>query len=65
MRFPVTEQLLGEAAEFELRSACPHCFYYVAGEARCAHEWPNQDQSRWPLSRDHDDVAFCKEFELL
>ena len=64
MRIPLTEQLLREAAQFGLRTACEHCFHYVAAEARCAHEWPNEEQRRWPLERASSTAEFCKEFEL-
>lgn len=68
MKFPLTEQLIEEARRFELRSACCHCFYW-RGE-RCAHDWPDEGQRRWPLDAPDADgerpafAAFCKEFEL-
>ena len=69
MRFPLTEQLLAEARRFELRSACCHCFFWRGD--RCAHDWPDEGQRRWPLdAKDPEtgelptEVAFCKEFEL-
>ncbi len=70
MRFPLTEQLIAESARFSLRSACCDCFYYVPREARCAHEWPDEGQSRWPLDAPGPDgeppetAEFCREFEL-
>jgi hypothetical protein len=70
MHFPLTDALLEEAERFALRSACCDCFYYVAGEDRCAHEWPDEGQRRWPLDAPAADgsrsetVAFCREFEL-
>lgn len=70
MRFPLTDQLLDEAQRFGLRSSCRHCLFYVAARERCAHEWPNDDQRRWPLDAPDEqgvqphDVSFCKEFEL-
>lgn len=70
MRFPLTDQILDEAERFQLRSACCHCLFYLAAEKRCAHEWPDEGQGRWPLDApDPDgspptDVALCKEFEL-
>ena len=85
MKFPLTTQLLDEARRFELRSACGHCFFWrptavrrsVGGEAvddadgRCAHDWPDEGQRRWPLDAPDPvtgerptEVAFCKEFEL-
>lgn len=70
MRFPLTDRLLEETRRFQLRSACPDCFYYVEAEGRCAHEWPNEDQRRWPLDAPEPDgsrpksAEFCKEFEL-
>ena len=49
VRFPLTDQLLVEAKRFQLRSACCHCLFYIESEKRCAHEWPDEGQSRWPL----------------
>ncbi|WP_428264688.1 hypothetical protein [Haliangium sp.] len=70
MRFPLTDQLIEEAARYELRSACRDCFFYVPDQARCAHEWPDVGQGRWPLDAPEPDgsrpgeAEFCKEFEL-
>ncbi len=70
MRFPLTRTLVDEAERFALRSSCRHCFFYVKREQRCAHEWPDRGQSRWPLDALGDDgeppvdAEFCKEFEL-
>ena len=70
VRFPLTPELIAEAERYNLRSACRDCFFYVASEGRCAHEWPDRGQSRVPLDApDADgtppsDVEFCKEFEL-
>ena len=70
MRFPLTPQLVAEAEQFGLRSSCRHCFYYVDREQRCAHEWPDLGQSRWPLDAPDANgerpvvAEFCKEFEL-
>lgn len=71
MKFPLTEALIDEARRFNLRSACRDCFYYVGDrEPKCAHDWPDEGQSRWPLDAPLADgtrpthVAFCKEFEL-
>jgi hypothetical protein len=84
VKFALTEQLLDEARRFELRSACRDCFFWrgdpdgSAGGAgvlpggihRCAHDWPDEGQRRWPLDAPNPDgtrpteVAFCKEFEL-
>ena len=70
MRFPLTPALIAEAEEYSLRSSCRHCFFYVPSERRCAHEWPDRGQSRWPLDAPGPDgeapvdVEFCKEFEL-
>lgn len=68
MRFPLTPELLEEADRYQLRSACRDCFFHV--RRRCAHEWPDAIQRRWPLDApdaagQRPDVAsFCKEFEL-
>ena len=69
MKFPLTAQLVDEAKRFGLRSACRDCFYFVGG--KCAHDWPDEGQSRWPLDAPDPvtglaptEVAFCKEFEL-
>lgn len=70
MRFPLTQELLDEAEQFALRSACRHCFFFVAERQHCALEWPDRGQSRWPLDAPlpdgttPTDVEFCKEFEL-
>jgi len=71
MKFPLTDQLIAEAAQFELRSSCRDCFFWRESKDACAHDWPDEGQRRWPL--DAPDpvtgerptvVAFCKEFEL-
>ena len=70
VRFPLTQQLLDEADTYALRSACCHCFFFIDEQSRCALEWPDRGQSRWPLdavepdAQRPDDVEFCKEFEL-
>jgi hypothetical protein len=70
MRFPLTAELLEEADRYRLRSACCDCFFHVERERRCAHEWPNESQRRWPLDapdaagRRPEVASFCKEFEL-
>lgn len=70
MRFPLTDALIDEAERFSLRSSCRDCFFFVAAEERCAHDWPDEGQRRWPLDAPEPDgsrpafVAFCKEFEL-
>lgn len=71
MHFPLTDELVAEAERFSLRSACRDCFFFVAAEHRCAHEWPDEGQGRWPLAalteagERPETAAFCKEFELL
>ncbi len=70
MRVPLDDTLLEEARRFQLRSSCRHCLYFVAAGERCLHEWPNEEQRRWPLDALDEDgkrpteVGFCKEFEL-
>jgi hypothetical protein len=70
VKFPLTEQLIEEARRFGLRSACCHCFYWRPAEERCAHDWPDIGQRRWPLDAPDEhgvrptEAAFCKEFEL-
>ena len=70
MKFPLTDEVAREARRYQLRSACGHCLFHVAAEDRCAHEWPDEDQKRWPPDapdadgRRPDSIAFCKEFEL-
>jgi hypothetical protein len=72
VRFPLTPSLLAEAARYALRSSCRDCFFFVRGADgdRCAHEWPNRGQRRWPLDAPDEDgtpateAEFCKEFEL-
>ncbi len=70
MKFPLTPQLIAEARQFSLRSACRDCFYWRPAIAGCAHDWPDEGQRRWPIDAPDPDgsipatVAFCKEFEL-
>jgi hypothetical protein len=70
VKFPLTEQLVAEARQFALRSACRDCFYWRPDRAACAHDWPDEGQRRWPLDAPGPDgappteAAFCKEFEL-
>lgn len=70
MRFPLTDALIHEAEQFALRSSCTHCFFYDHAGQRCAHEWPDQGQGRWPLDAPDESgqrpemAEFCKEFEL-
>ena len=70
MRFPITPQLIREAAEFKLRSSCRDCLNFITGEERCALEWPNSEQRRWSIAdlidaeTLPDEAPFCKEFEL-
>lgn len=76
MRFALTPALLRDSEAFSLRSACRHCFFdrpAASGQGRrCANEWPDEGQSRWPLDerRPGDppggptEAQFCKEFEL-
>jgi hypothetical protein len=70
MQFPLTDELVAEAERFAFRSACRHCLFYLPEKTRCAHGWPDEGQSRWPLDEPDQDgrrpnhVAFCKEFEL-
>ena len=69
LRFPITPQLIREAAEFKLRSSCRDCLNFIADE-RCALEWTNSEQRRWSIADliDADtlpaEAPFCKEFEL-
>ena len=71
VKFPLTAQLIAEAKQFELRSACRDCFYWRPQLEACAHDWPEY----WPAAvtrstrpDEHGNVptgaAFCKEFEL-
>ena len=70
MRFALTETLLREARQFELRSACRDCVYWRAARGECLHGWPDEGQRRWPIDALDasgtvpTEVAFCKEFEL-
>ena len=69
VKFPLSEKDRAEIVEFQLRSSCVHCFFYRASEARCAHEWPSEEQEKWPLAGEdgsdcHDEISLCKEFEL-
>ncbi|MEZ4365482.1 MAG: hypothetical protein R2939_04230 [Kofleriaceae bacterium] len=71
MRFPLTAELLDEAARFELRSACRDCAFWNSRAGACQHGWPDLGQGRWPLDAPDPvtgaaptEIAFCKEFEL-
>ena len=71
MKFPLTQQLIAEAKQYELRSACGDCFFWDARRETCKHDWPDEGQRRWPLDAKDPQtgeipthVAFCKEFEL-
>ncbi len=70
MRFPITKQLVDEAAQFNLRSSCRDCLNFIADDERCAFEWPNSEQRRWSIAdladaaELPDEAPFCKEFEL-
>jgi hypothetical protein len=71
VKFPLTAELIDEAARFELRSACRDCFHWSVRRNACRHDWPDEGQRRWPLDAPDPvtgerptEVAFCKEFEL-
>lgn len=70
MRVPLTDLLLEEAERYALRSSCEHCVFYLRQSKGCLHEWPNEEQRRWPLDASDasgsrpSEVSFCKEFEL-
>ena len=70
MRFPLTDELLADAARYALRSACQDCAHVQREGGGCGLGWPNHDQRRWPLDAPDADgarpteVHFCKEFEL-
>lgn len=71
MKFPLTEQLIREAAAFGLRAACRDCLFWRAARGECLHGWPDEGQRRWPIDRPDPETgevpaeaAFCKEFEL-
>lgn len=78
MKFPLTPTLVAQAAQYNLRSACQHCFFFRTMPAdgpqaakQCVHGWPDEGQHRFPLDAPDPqtgevptDVAFCKEFEL-
>jgi hypothetical protein len=71
MKFPLTQQLIDEARQFQLRSACGDCFYWDPRRQACKHDWPDEGQRRWPLDAPDPvtgeaatHAAFCKEFEL-
>jgi hypothetical protein len=70
LRVPLTDTLLEEAERFALRSSCRHCLYFLEDGERCLHEWPNDDQKRWPLDAADGSgqrptfMSLCKEFEL-
>jgi hypothetical protein len=70
VRFELTAELVAEAKQFALRSACRHCLYWRAQSSECLHGWPDHGQGRWPLDALGADgeapteAVFCKEFEL-
>ncbi len=71
MRFPLTPELVQQAREYALRSACRDCLYWNTRRGECWHGWPDEGQRRWPLDGGGQDgepppteAAFCKEFEL-
>jgi hypothetical protein len=70
VKFALTDQLVREAKEFALRSACRDCIYWRAARGECLHGWPDEGQRRWPIDAPDADgavpaeAAFCKEFEL-
>jgi hypothetical protein len=71
VRFPLTPELVQEARDFELRSACRDCLFWLERKGECLHGWPDEGQRRWPIDAADPvtgaaptEVAFCKEFEL-
>jgi len=70
VRVPLTDSLLEEVRQFSLRSSCQHCLYFLEDSERCLHEWPNDEQKRWPLDAPDANgerpatMSLCKEFEL-
>jgi hypothetical protein len=71
VKFPLTAQLVEEARQFALRSACRDCAFWCERLGDCWHGWPDEGQRRWPLDAPDPatgevpaEVAFCKEFEL-
>jgi hypothetical protein len=71
MRFALTQHLVAQAKQFELRSACRDCLFWNQAKIECWHGWPDDGQRRWPLDAIDSDtgespteVSFCKEFEL-
>jgi hypothetical protein len=70
VRFALTDKVANEARRFALRSACGDCRYHSAARDRCANEWPNEMQKRWPIDAPDasgnrpETVDFCREFEL-
>ena len=63
MKFALTEQLVAEARQFGLRSACRDCLYWRAARGECLHGWPDMGQ-RLRVEESEGEAAFCKEFEL-
>ena len=63
--------LLTLAAMIRTRSSCRHCFLWIERLGKCAHDWPDEGQRRWPIDAPDPvtgerptEAAFCKEFEL-
>lgn len=70
MRFSLNDEDHREMLRYQLRSACGDCFFFSQKTKRCAHEWPSEEQRRWPLagedgSEPADEISLCKEFELV
>jgi hypothetical protein len=63
VQVPLTLALLREIEQYQLRSSCQHCLFFLAASQGCGHGWPNQEQRQWPLT-DAAEAPFCKEFEL-
>lgn len=64
MRVPLGARLRQEAEQFELRSSCQHCAYFLPATGACVNGWPNGDQRQWPVPDGATEWPFCKEFEL-
>lgn len=75
MRVPRDPSFDLQRERFALRHCCEDCGFFRPadagqGELRsgCAHEWPQAGHRRadydTPAAETHDQVIFCKEFEL-
>jgi hypothetical protein len=68
MRLPLGPEFRDEWRRFDFRFCCEDCAHHLpgaAGEAACAHGWPEAEHLReFYTDPDCRELVFCKEFEL-